>query len=292
MVEKTPWSGFGLVAVSYVLAGLVALVVSHFLPVEHPLAIAAVGDVAATLVVFGFSRAFNNTSFYDPYWSVGPIAIALYLMLVPGHDVGLLARQIMVLGVVSLWGWRLTFNWVRGWSGLSDEDWRYVDMRQQTGRFYWWASLGGLHLLPTVLVFFGCVPLYYALSTPGRAFGALDVIGGAVTLAAAIIEAVSDEQLRSFRKRGESGGICDDGLWKYSRHPNYFGELLFWVGVWLMGMAAGAPWWTAGGALAMVALFVFASIPMAEKRSLKRRPEYQKRIDTVSMVVPLPPRSR
>jgi steroid 5-alpha reductase family enzyme len=112
-----------------------------------------------------------------------------------------------------------------------------------------------------------------------------------VTLGAIVIEAVADEQLRTFRQRKqEDGAICTVGLWSWSRHPNYFGELSFWAGLLLFGVAAGGPWWSAVGLVAMVGLFVGASIPLAEKRSLARRPGYAEHQRRTSMLVPLPPK--
>lgn len=151
-------------------------------------------------------------------------------------------------------------------------------------------SLVALHLFPTVLVFIGVVPLYTAVVEAPAGFGWLDVVAALVTLGAIVIEAVADEQLRAFRRSTPDGGICNVGLWSWSRHPNYFGEIGFWLGLYLFGLAAGAPWWTGIGFASMVALFLGATIPMAEKRSLARRPAYAEHQKKVSMLVPLPPR--
>lgn len=291
-VEKRPWGGFAIVTLAYVAGLLVAAAVVKTAPVDwHPLWKVALADVAATIAVFLFSVANNNTSVYDPYWSVAPVVIAAWLAFGPGAARDLDLRQVVVVSLIALYGARLTWNWARGWSGLGHEDWRYVDFRTKTGKLYWVTSLFGLHLFPTVMVLLGCLPLGAALVTPGPAFGVLDVVAAIVTLGAIAIETVADEQLRAFRRsKRADGDICDVGLWSWSRHPNYFGEISFWVGLWLFGVAAGAPWWTAAGWLAMVALFAGASIPMAEKRSLSRRPHYAEHQKRVSMLIPLPPK--
>lgn len=260
-------------------------------PVDwHPLAAVALGDVAATITVFVFSFAMNNTSVYDPYWSVAPVVIATWLAVGPGAARGFDLRQLVVVTVIAIYGARLTYNWARGWAGLSHEDWRYVAFRKQ-GRLYWVTSFFGLHLVPTIFVFLGCLPLHAALAGPSG-FAALDVAGAVVTLLGTGIETVADEQLRTFRRNKQAeGAICAVGLWRWSRHPNYFGEIMVWVGLWLFGLAAGAPWWAAIGWLAMVALFVALSIPLAEKRSLERRPHYAEHQRKVSMLIPLPPKS-
>lgn len=290
VVQQRPVSGFAIVGFAYVIAILVASTVLKLLPGLHPLLALAAADAAATVTVFVFSRAFDNTSVYDPYWSVAPPLIALWLVLVPG-EARLDARQVLVLALTSAYGLRLTYNWARGWAGLQHEDWRYADFRQKTGKAYWLVSFWALHFFPTVMVFLGLLPLHGALEAGAAPFGALDVVAGLVTAAAIVIEAVADEQLRNFRRaKREDGDICNVGLWSWSRHPNYFGELSFWLGLFLFGLAGGAPLWTGVGVVAMVALFVGASIPMAEKRSIARRPHYAEHQKRVSMLIPLPPR--
>ena len=153
---------------AYLAAIVVALLVGIALGGQPPIVVALAADLAATFVVFGFGFAFDNASFYDPYWSVAPPVIGLYF--VAGAPGGALpVRQALVFALVALWALRLTWNWARGWSGLGHEDWRYVDMRQSSGGLYWpGASLFGIHLFPTVVVFLGCLP---ALARPriGRA---------------------------------------------------------------------------------------------------------------------------
>ena len=154
-------------------------------------------------------------------------------------------------------------------------------------------SFVGLHLMPTVVVFLGVLPLHAALVSNPRGFGVLDVVAAVVTLGAIVVEGLADEQLRTFRvSKPEVGAICEVGLWGWSRHPNYFGEISFWAGLLLFGIAAGAPWWSGAGLVAMVVLFVFASIPLAEKRSLARRPHYAEHQRRVSMLIPWFPRPR
>ncbi len=287
VVTQRPWSGFALVGFAYVIAHVVASVVLQLLPGWHPLAAVGMADVAATVVVFVFSMSFNNTSVYDPYWSVAPASIAAWLAFGPGSAQGLTLRQGVVLSLIFFYALRLTYNWARGWTGLGHEDWRYVDFRNKTGKLYWLVSFSALHFFPTVMVFLGCLPLHAALVISPSGFGALDVVAAVVTFGAIVIEAVADEQLRTFRtQKRADGDICDVGLWAWSRHPNYFGEISFWGGLYLFGVAAGAPWWTAVGVLAMIALFVGASIPMAEKRSIARRPHYAEHQKKVSMLIP------
>lgn len=291
-----PPRAFALVTLSYVIALAAAWATMRFAPPMHPLLLLFAADVVATVIVFGFSRAFDNSSFYDPYWSVMPMVLAAYLPFsgLPGV-VELGPRQLLVIVVVFAWGVRLTVNWMRGWSGLEHEDWRYVGFREQFPRAYWAVSFAGIHFFPTVCTFLGSLAMWPA-ATSDAPLGPLDVAGGVVALAATAIEYVADEQMRAFRReqaaRGGAGGTCERGLWGWSRHPNYFGEISFWVGLWMIGVTArpADAWWTASGPLTMIVLFVFASIPLMEKRSLARRPEYADVQRRISMLVPWPPK--
>ena len=280
---------FAWIAVAYATALAVALATGAWLDLASPLWTAFWADLAATLVVFGFSLAFRNSSFYDAYWSVAPIAIAAYWLGVASPEVPPL-RQGVVAALVLAWGVRLTANWARGWQGLHHEDWRYVDLQRKTGRAYWLVSFSGLHVIPTLWVFGGCLALYPALAVGTRAAGALDFLAVLVTGTAIWLEYEADNELRRFRtapgRRSED--VLDTGLWALSRHPNYLGEMGFWWGLWLFGLAADPGWWwTVVGPLSITLMFRFASLPMIETRMLERRPErfaaYQQR---TPMVIP------
>ncbi|MBI3786544.1 MAG: DUF1295 domain-containing protein [Deltaproteobacteria bacterium] len=278
---------FALCTLAYVAAGMIALAVGHLLPGRHPITIAAAADVVATLVVWGFSTVFRNSSFYDPYWSVAPIAIAAYWSECADAEAEPV-RQVLALAVVLLWGLRLTYNWARRWQGLDHEDWRYVDFRNRFGARFWLIDLSGIHMFPTVQVFLGCLPLYPTLATGTRPLGIIDLAALVVGLAAVGIETVADKQLwRFLQSRQQPDAILKTGLWAYSRHPNYFGEILVWWSLWLFGLAADPWWWWTGiGALSITLMFQFASVPMLDKRSLERRRGYAEHMRQVSAVVP------
>jgi steroid 5-alpha reductase family enzyme len=162
-------AAFAWVTLAYLVALAAAAWIHGRLSGQPALVAIGAADLLATLVVFGFSMTFDNSSFYDPYWSVAPPLIGLSLVLCHAVPEVPLTRQVLVLGVVTAWGARLTWNWIRGWRGLGHEDFRYVDLRRQTGRAYPLVSLFGLHLMPTVTVFLGCLPLVPVLSTKKHA---------------------------------------------------------------------------------------------------------------------------
>lgn len=255
----------------------------------HPLLLMLAADVLATIIVFIFSLLYKNSSLYDPYWSVIPPAIALYWAC--HFQVAESLPVILVLAGISVWAVRLTLNWIRGWHGLSHQDWRYVMLREKNPKLYWLTNFGGIHMFPTLIVFAGMLPVYYFIYAYANVEGELILpvvyLGFVLTIIAALIELVADEQMRSFKKRAKQGEFIDEGLWHYSRHPNYFGEILFWFGLWVMLMGiTPAYWWAGIGWVAMAVMFIFVSIPMMKEKNLKSKPGYQAYVDKVSMLVP------
>ncbi|OBG77680.1 hypothetical protein A5700_18875 [Mycobacterium sp. E1214] len=248
-----------------------------------------VADVLATLVVFAFSRSFGNSSFYDAYWSVVPPLLTLYWWGVSGTA---RLRCWLVAALVLVWAVRLTANWVRGFPGLHHEDWRYGMFRERAGRWEFVVDLVAIHLIPTLQVFAGMLPVYVCVTHRGADVGWLTAVAFGLGLGAVALEAIADAQLHRFARTRQPGEALQRGLWGWSRHPNYFGEFGFWFALALFGVAASPrdAWWLFAGALAMLAMFLGASIPMMEQRSLDRRPEYQAVLDRVSRFVPRPPR--
>jgi len=283
---------FTVVGVAYLVALVAAVAAVAFLPHVAPVWRLLAADVAATVAVFFVSMAVRNSSMYDPYWSVAPPFFVLFwaAAAAPGS---VALRQVVVAMLVFAWGARLTMNWGRGWHGLRHQDWRYENLYTQSPLPNWLTSLLGIHLFPTVQVFLGALALIPAVATGTHPVGALDLLAGVVTAGAIVIETVADEQLHAFNRSKVPGDILATGLWRYSRHPNYFGELGFWWGLWLFGIAAdpGAWWWTLIGPVAMTGMFLFASIPMLDQRSLERRPGYAEHMQRVSTLVPWFPRA-
>jgi steroid 5-alpha reductase family enzyme len=250
-----------------------------------------IADLVATGVIFAFSRSYGNSSFYDAYWSVIPPLIALFWLAVGDSQVSTL-REVLVLGLILYWATRLTLNWAVYWEGMHHEDWRYALLRQRSPNMAVLTDFFGIHLFPTLQVFAGMLPIYAVYCLGDTAFNWLDVLAAVVTFSAVTLQLVSDRQLHRFIAQRQEGEQLHTGLWAWSRHPNYCGELGFWLGLLLFGLAAYPTgwWWMILGVVLMTLMFLFASIPMMEKRSLERRPEYQQIIDSTSMLIPWPPR--
>jgi steroid 5-alpha reductase family enzyme len=272
----------------YLAGFLVAAAVVLLLRDRPVMEIVALADLAATVVIFAFSLLSDNSSFYDPYWSVAPLLIILYLAFSRGP---LSAREIMVIILVLAWSMRLTWNWIRRWRGFQDEDFRYADFRKSSGRLYWPLSFLGFHLFPTVIVFLGLLPLFSVFRQETNPFNIADVLALVVTAGAILIEAVTDRQLWQFKKQSQNKGrLLEKGLWRLSRHPNYFGEVLFWCGLFIFSVASGLfQLWMLAGPAAVIILFIFISVPLADRRMKIGRPFYKERMQSVSGLLPLPP---
>jgi steroid 5-alpha reductase family enzyme len=273
-------------AAAYVVALAVAVLVVRAVGLSGSLAQTALGTLVATVVIFAFSVAVDNSSMYDPYWSLQPLALAGYYVWTGWGSLS--GRQVLILLLALLYAVRLTSNFYRDWPGLTKEDFRYVGFRRSAGRLYWPVSFLAIHLFPTIMVFLGCLPMY-AAARPGTAgLGWLDAVGTLVVLGAVVLAFAADEQMRRFREDPANRGCSiRSGLWAQSRHPNYLGEILTWWGFWLLALAAGLQWWwTVAGALAITVMFVLASVPMMEKRALETRSGYPEYREQAPMLVP------
>ncbi len=290
MIGKT--RSLGLVSAAYLAAIAVGALWLWWGPTTGRLWLdTLIADILATLVIFVFSRVYRNSSFYDAFWSVIPPLLLFYWWYRTAPDVDLL-RAWMITIVVVLWAIRLTANWVYAFPGLHHEDWRYPMFKERAGRFELLADLVAIHLIPTLQVFLAMVPVYIAITRPEPGLVWLSWLALVVGLAAIALELVADVQMHRFVAERQRGQAMERGVWSWSRHPNYFGEFSFWVALALFGIAAAPSyWWLSSlGAVAILAMFLGASIPMMEERSLTRRPAYQDVIDRVSRFVPRPPR--
>lgn len=283
---------FLIVIVAYVLAGAAAIGTGMVLSGQQPIVIVGLADLAATIVIFIFSMITKNSSMYDPYWSVAPIPIALFWLFQPGSNGFANPRHVLIFALLCLWAIRLTAHWAEQWRGLDHEDWRYQDIQKQTGALYWLVSFLGIHLMPTILVFLGSLALWPTLSDHRTSLTWLDGVAALVTLIAVIIEGTADFQMRRFRRRPASTKeAIPPGLWSVSRHPNYFGEVLFWWGLYLfVPLSYPGFWWTIVGPISILLLFLGVSIPLMERHLLARHPTYAEYRQRVSPFIPWLPR--
>ncbi|HKL86392.1 MAG TPA: DUF1295 domain-containing protein [Treponemataceae bacterium] len=244
-------------------------------------------DLAAMVFIYTCSLLLRNASLYDPFWSVIPPVFLIIAFVSLNKTLNL--TNFLLLFSISLWALRLTINWIKGWDGFTEVDWRYVMIRDKAPKLYFLTSFLAIQLFPTLIVF---VQLLVGLRIIelGASLNVGFAIGFTMIIGATIIQYISDEQMRTFKIETKGKKKCiDTGLWKYSRHPNYFGEILVWWGLYLLYFSIVqhidlyilAP-------LAMTFLFIFISIPMMEKKILGTRPEYTVYQKKVSMIIPFP----
>jgi len=168
---------------------------------------------------------------------------------------------------------------------MHHEEWRYSNLRENSGKMWQIVNLFGINLMPTVLVFFGMATAYSIVFSQSSA-GILFYIGLAIALASPATQMAADAQMK--RHRAEGGGSCiNTGLWKYSRHPNYLGEICFWWGLFIMhaGSSDGG-YIFAVGPILITLLFVFISVPMMEKHIVSKCEDYVQYQSQVSALVP------
>ena len=245
---------------------------------------------AATLVIFIITCLIPDTSLYDPYWSVAPPVMLIFAMV----KYRLFSTNaILFFAAVCLWSIRLTGNWALTYKGLLNEDWRYRQYREKCSKIgFFFINLFGLQFIPTIVVYLGLVGGFGVIRKAG--FSPLLLVGLAVMLVGIGLEFVADRALHRFLcQRTGKKRTCDVSLWRLSRHPNYLGELTFWLGVFLCYLLTGAGKWYLGlGFLTIYALFFFVSIPMMEKHNLARRADYAAYRARTSVLLPLPKRGR
>ena len=285
-------TSFRLIAIIYVFA-IAAAWATWQLVDAHPAWALLAGFAAATAVTFAANLWLDNGSVFDAWWSVLPPFAALWFTGMSAAD-ELTPRQIAVHAVMWFWAVRLTTNWAVGWPGLEHEDWRYVRLKELWPTPKWVVYLVAVQAVPTFFVWLGCLPLYPALALGDGGFGVLDGLALTVGIAAVALELAADEQMRAFAKTKQPGEVMDRGLWALSRHPNYLGEIGFWVSMWLFAVAAApSEWWVVAGPVGMIGLFVFASIPLLDTRSTERRPAYAEYAARTPALLPWPrPKAR
>jgi len=242
-------------------------------------------DLIVTLFVFLFSLVLNNSSVYDPYWSVIPPVFCWFWMQnkMSAPD----SADWIIFSIVCLWAIRLTANWATGWKGLSQQDWRYGMLREKNPSLWLLTNLMGIHVFPTVMVFLGMLPAFYFFQTTGKTVSGSVFTGAFVSIIGILLELVGDLQMRRFKRKASKNDFIQTGLWKYIRHPNYLGEILFWTGLFIAQSSIGfVHVWTGVGFISIYLMFRFASIPMMEQRNLENRPGYKNYIEKVSVLIP------
>lgn len=293
-------------------------------------------DVVATLLIYVTTVIFSNTSIYDPYWSVAPpiyftlfFSRSLYSFEVEQRNSPKIIFLILLLNftkvqfylLTTFWAIRLTYNWTKTFSSLMVQDWRYQKYRDAFPYIiFQFINLFGFQLVPTFIVFLAMIPGYEILSFDSNLlidishksknfvfveliFILISFVGGFLSALGITFESAADSQLHRFRNNHENKGkICRTGVWSYSRHPNYLGEILMWWGVFIMSLPTLYAHYTNSNQSlyslvieqkdvqflpigANNLLFLCVSIPLMESRQKKDKHSYiQYQLDTPKLL--------
>ena len=276
---------FIIITLCYIVTAVIGICVFQILQTPHWFTL-LIADLAATVFIWITSQLLQNASVYDPYWSVQPpIILALVYLFLGKQEPG----SILLVLLIAFWGARLSINWMGSFTGLHKQDWRYDQLQEQSGRFFPLVNLFGIQVMPTLIVYTCLLPgFYYILFGGGMNVGV--VFGLVIILGGAMLELVADYQMQVFRKQSpDRSQLIRTGIWRHSRHPNYLGEITVWWGVYLVMLSAYPELWYLGvGALANTCLFLFISIPMAEKRLATYKQNYDSYRQETRMLLPLP----
>ena len=247
------------------------------------------------LIIFGLmsvlwlvSLVLRNASIVDIFWGPGLILVTwVAFRLAPGY----LPRKQLIATLVTIWGLRLAIHiGLRNWA--RPEDFRYARWRAENSGHWWWLSFFQVFLLQGLLMWIISAPLlaaqvsgFPAILTP------LDLVGASVCTFGQLFESIADFQLTRFRAEpANRGKLFIDGLWKFTRHPNYFGEAVVWWGFYIIAVAAGHAWTIFSPILMTYLLLNVSGVTMLEK-TLKSKPGYEDYMRKTSAFFPWLPKS-
>ncbi len=260
------------------------------------LTINAVALLLVILAMWAYSLKIRDVSFIDAFWAFGMVLLAWATWAQSGAPG---ARSHLLLGLTTLWGLRLSLHlWTR-WRAHG-EDPRYAKiMGSVMAQKRWsWAktSLLSVFLTQAPLLFITCLPAQLGIwaSDGGRTvIGPLGAVGAVIALIGIAFETIGDAQLNSFlADPANKGKVLDTGLWRFTRHPNYFGDACTWWGIWLVAAETGLPGWISiiGPVFLTFTLTRWSGKPLLERGMKKTRPEYAAYVARTSGFFPWPPK--
>ena len=284
-IKDNKTTGLIIISIIYIFASIIGIYVYSKLINDYPFYInLLISDTISTFFVFIFSTILSNSSVYDAYWSVQPIVILYFYMIYYKNT-----NEIFLLFLSTLfWGIRLTLNWVYTFTNLTIQDWRYSKIKNKTGIFYPIVNFVGIHYFPTLIVYFCVLPsvylVFYQNENKLNLFSIIFLIG---SFFSTILEAEADREMHVFKKKKDNNNFIRIGLWKYSRHPNYLGEILFWwfIGLYCISIIKDY-YFILIGAFLNTMLFIFISIPLADNHQ-RRKNGFEQYYKETRMLLPL-----
>ncbi len=234
---------------------------------------------------FGISRILRRNDVADTAWGIGFLFLSI---------VGLAATQnfsprtLLACGLVTLWSLRLSTHIFSRNKGKGEDE-RYIELARSWGKWFLLRSFLQVFVLQGALLLLTASALLYIIATPSSGITLLDMFGAVVWITGFLFESIADRQLAQFIKNQENRGtLIQSGLWKYSRHPNYFGEIVQWWGIWCIALSLPYGLWTIFAPLTITFLITKVSgIPLTEAR-MQRKEGYEEYRRRVSILIPLP----
>lgn len=252
----------------------------------------ALGAAAVVVLMTGtwaVSVRLRDASIVDVVWGPGFVVLSAIALAAGG---GSFARRSLVFALVAIWGVRLAIHIGRRKRG-EGEDRRYRAFRERWGERFWWVSLFTVFLLQAGIMLIVAQPIFAAGAgrTPSE-LGPTDLLGAAVWLVGFVFETVGDAQLARHRRDPRNRNtVLDRGLWRYTRHPNYFGDALVWWGLGLVAVRTPYGTWALIGPALMTFLLVRVSgVKLLERDIAQRRPDYAEYVRRTSAFFPMPPK--
>lgn len=247
----------------------------------------AAAVAALMLLVWSISLAVRDVSIVDIAWGLGFVLIAwTTFLLFEGHP----SRKLLIVSLVTIWGLRLAGY--LAWRNIGKgEDYRYRKMRARFGKSFAFTSLFIVFGVQGVVMWVVSLPVQAGqVVASGSGLTWLDALGAGVWAVGLFFESVGDFQLARFKADpANEGHVMDRGLWRYTRHPNYFGDFVVWWGLYLIALAGGA-WWSFVGPLVMsVFLMRVSGVTLLERNLKQRRPGYEEYVRRTSAFFPMPP---
>jgi steroid 5-alpha reductase family enzyme len=231
------------------------------------------------------SLALKNSSIVDIFWGMGFVIIAWVTFILTTD--GFIPRKLLICIMVTIWGLRLSIHLlVRNWG--KPEDYRYQAWRRKAGPTWWWHSYFKVFFLQGVILLIVSVPLITSQISPQPEYLTwLDIIALLIWLIGFFFETVGDWKLARFKGNlTNKGKVLNTGVWRYTRHPNYFGDAAQWWAHYLVAVAAGY-WWTIFSPILMTTLLLRVSgVTLIEKSQKEKKPEYKEYIETTSEFIP------
>jgi steroid 5-alpha reductase family enzyme len=241
--------------------------------------------IAFMTAVWLLSLFKKDASIADIFWGLGFILVAWITFFLSNGDS---PRRLIVAAMTTIWGLRLSIHLlVRNWS--SEEDPRYQKMRSAHGKHFWIVSLFTVFLLQGFLLWVISLVVQLALFVESPInLTWLDGLGIVIWSAGFVFETIADHQLFRFRSDpANKGKVMDKGLWAYSRHPNYFGEMLIWWGFYAMALNNAANTWVIlSPMLITILLLKVSGVALLEKHIKERRPAYEEYMRRTSVFFP------